>query len=97
MNLAYQEATVQGLVYYVAAALSYSQYNDSNTFTLGNGEITVGLNGQVFTNVKLNANKSYYYFVRAYSLNYNEQVMLLFHVCVCDVIMMSFLTCRITL
>ena len=76
-NLAYLDATHSGLVYYVAAALSYKEYSDSNTFTLGNNKITTGLNGQIFNNVKLNTDTTYYYFIRAYSLHYNEQVQLL--------------------
>lgn len=74
VSLAYQEATDSGLVYYIAAALPYTEYSDSNTFTMGSGETTVGLNGQVFTNVKLSTNTRYYYFIRAYSLHYTEQV-----------------------
>ena len=73
-NLAYLDAIHSGLVYYVAAALSYREYSDSNTFTLGNAKITTGLNGQIFKNVKLNTNTAYHYFIRAYSLYYNEQV-----------------------
>lgn len=74
VNLEYQEAAHSGLVYYVAAALLYSEYNDSNTFTLGNGKKTTGLNGQAFTNVKLSIDTNYYYFIRAYSIQYTEQV-----------------------
>lgn len=66
-KLPYQEATDRGLAYYVAAALPYSRYSDSNAFILGSGETTIGLDGQVFTNVKLSADTSYYYFIRAYS------------------------------
>ena len=74
VSLAYQEATDSGLVYYVAAALAYSEYSDSNNFTLGNGKRTDGLNGQQFTNVKLNTDTTYYYFIRAYSVDYTEEV-----------------------
>lgn len=74
VNLPYQEAVHSGLVYYVAAALSYNEYNNSNTFTLGDKETTIGLNGQVFMNVKLSTNTAYYYFIRVYSLFYTEQV-----------------------
>ena len=74
ISLAYQEATDSGLVYYVAAALSYTEYSDSNIFTLGNGKRTDGLNGQQFTNVKLNTGTTYYYFIRAYSVDYTEEV-----------------------
>ena len=80
VNLPYLDATHSGLVYYVAAALSYSEYSDSNTFTLGDGRTTTGLDGQMFTNVKLNTDTTYYYFIRAYSLYYDEQVCLLMSV-----------------
>ena len=74
VSLAYQEATDSGLVYYVAAALAYSEYSDSNNFTLGNGKRTDGLNEQQFTNVKLDTDTTYYYFIRAYSVDYTEEV-----------------------
>ena len=74
VSLPYREATDSGLVYYVAAALSYNEYSDSNTFILGDGKRTVGLNGQQFTNVKLNTDTTYYYFIRAYSADYSEEV-----------------------
>jgi len=75
-SLPYQEATDSGLVYYVAAALRHTEYNDSNTFTLGTDEITVGLNRKTFTNIKLRPGTNYYYFIRVYSLYYTEQVLL---------------------
>ena len=82
VSLPYREATDSGLVYYVAAALSYKEYSDSNTFTLGDGKRTDGLDGQQFTNVKLSTDTTYYYFIRAYSVDYSEEVTYYQYCCI---------------
>ena len=81
-SLAYLDATHSGLVYYVAAALPYNEYSDSNTFTLGNNLTTTGLDGQLFNNVKLSTDTMYYYFIRAYSIHYTEEVKATNIVCI---------------
>ena len=70
----HREATDRGLVYYVTAALDYDTYNTSNTFTLGDGVTSTGLNRQEFQNSKLSVNKEYYYFIRVYSVQYTPEV-----------------------
>ncbi|XP_065915418.1 protein sidekick-1-like [Dysidea avara] len=69
----HREATDRGLVYYVTAALDYDIYNASNTFTLGDGVTSTGLNRQEFQNSKLSVNKEYYYFIRVYSVQYTPE------------------------